>query len=142
MTLNWSSIHATAFRLLPGDDLKSELAKLAIDNQLRAASVISAVGSLSEVSLRFANRSETTEFQGKHEIVSLIGTLSKDGIHLHMSVSNSEGDTVGGHVMEGSKIFTTAEIVIAEMNELVFTRERCQLTGFNELLVNPRGKGN
>lgn len=139
--LNWSSIQATAFRLRPGDDLKSNLIQLAIDNQLQAASVISAVGSLSKVSLRLANRSESTEFRGKHEIVSLIGTLSKDGIHLHMSVANSEGETFGGHVTEGSTIFTTAEIVIAELNELAFTRELCPLTGFNELCVHPRPSG-
>lgn len=139
MKLNWSSIQATAFRLRPGDDLKSELAKLAKDSHFRAAVVVSAVGSLSEVTLRLANRPESTRFQGKHEIVSLIGTLSKDGVHVHMSVANSKGQTVGGHVMKGSTVFTTAEIVIAELSALVFTRERCQMTGFNELVVKPRG---
>ena len=125
---------------MPGADLKSELVKLTNDNQLGAAAVISAVGSLSKVSLRLANQPEATEFQGKHEIVSLAGTLSKDGIHLHMSVANSKGDTFGGHVMEGSTIYTTAEIVIAELSGLVFTRELCPRSGFNELLVNPRHK--
>ena len=138
MTLNWSSIQATAFRLGPGDDLKSELTRLATENQFGAAVVISAVGSLSEVSLRLANRPEPTGFWGKHEIVSLMGTLSKDGIHIHMSVANSKGQTVGGHVMNGSTVFTTAEIVIAELSALAFTREPCPLTGFNELVVKPR----
>ena len=141
MTLNWSSIQATAFRLRPGVDLKSELIQLASDHQLRAASVISAVGSLSNVSLRLANRAETTVFAGEHEIVSLSGTLSRDGIHLHMSVANSEGHTVGGHVTEGSIVFTTAEIVIAELSDLAFTRERCPISGFQELLVQPRRDG-
>ena len=138
VTLNWSSIRATAIRLQPGDDLKSELIRLAIDNQLRAATVMSAVGSLSEVSLRLAGCTEPTILQGKHEIVSLVGTFSDDGIHLHMSVADSQGNTIGGHVLEGSTIYTTAELVIAEMNELVFTREWCSTTGYNELSVKPR----
>ena len=57
------------------------------------------------------------------------------GTHLHMSVANSDGETIGGHVLDGSIIFTTAEIVIAELSGLVFTREHCPLSGFNELRV-------
>lgn len=125
---------------MPGADLKSELTKLANENQLGAAAVISAVGSLSKVSLRLANQPESTKFQGKHEIVSLTGTLSKEGIHLHMSVADSRGVTVGGHVMEGSLIYTTVEVVIAELSDLAFLREPCPSSGFKELIVNPRPK--
>jgi len=138
MTLNWSPIRATAVRLLPGSDLKSELTRLANEHQLQAASVVSAVGSLSKVALRYANRPETTIAEGKHEIISLSGTVSKDGIHLHMSVADSEGKMFGGHLMEGAIIFTTAEIVIAEMSALDFTREHCSISGFNELIVKAR----
>ena len=141
MNLNWSSIQTTAVRLQPGEDLKSEVSRIACDHQLQAACVISAVGSLSEVSLRLANRAETTTFEGKHEIISLSGTLSKNGIHLHMSVANSDGQVFGGHVMEGSVIHTTLEIVIAELKELVFTREPCSLSGYKELIVNARSEG-
>ena len=74
MTLNWSPIEATAIRINPGGDLKSELSSLASDHELQAAAVISAVGSLSKVSLRFANRPETTELDGKHEIICLLYT--------------------------------------------------------------------
>ena len=135
MTLNWSPLRATAFRLLPGSDLKSELSRIANDQQMQAASVVSAVGSLSKVAIRFANRPETTTVEGEHEIISLSGTVSKNGIHLHMSVADSEGKMFGGHLMGGAIIFTTAEIVIAEMSGLAFTREHCSISGFNELIV-------
>jgi predicted DNA-binding protein with PD1-like motif len=138
VTLNWSSTRITAFRLLPGADLKSELVRLCTENQLQAASIVSAVGSLSQVCLRLANRREATKLHGKHEIVSLVGTLSKDGVHLHMAVANSDGKMVGGHVAEGSTIYTTAEIVIAELDDLVFAREQCPESGFKELIVNPK----
>ncbi len=134
----WSPIEATAVRLKPGCDLKTELAQFATDNQLPAAAIISAVGSLSTVSLRFANCPEVTTIDGKHEITSLSGTLSINKVHLHMSVANSKGQMLGGHVTEGSIIYTTAEIVIAKLKALTFTRERCPHSGFRELVINPR----
>lgn len=140
MAINWSSIQVTAVRLHPGADLKSELQRLANDQHLRAAAVISAVGSLSKVSLRFANQGETSVIEGKHEIISLGGTLAHDGIHLHMSVANSEGQMFGGHVMDGSIIFTTLEVVIAELGDLVFEREECPTSGYKELLVKRRSE--
>ena len=138
MELNWSSFRATAFRLRPGADLKSELLRLVNEHQWRAATVLTAVGSLSVVSLRFANQPNATKFDGKHEIVSLIGTLSQDGIHLHMSVADSKGQMFGGHVMDGSLINTTAEIVIGELSELDFKREHCPESGYRELVVLSR----
>lgn len=138
MPFKWSSIQASAIRIQPGADLKSELNRIATENQLRAAAIVSAVGSLSTVSLRFANRPEATVWEGKHEIISLNGTLSTSGIHAHMSVANTEGQLVGGHVMEGSIIYTTLEIVIAELSALEFTRELCPDSGFKELVINPR----
>ncbi|MEM7782894.1 MAG: PPC domain-containing DNA-binding protein [Planctomycetota bacterium] len=135
MPASWSSIQTTVIRLLPEMDLKSQLIRFANDHQLHAAAVISAVGSLSQVSLRFANRPEASLLRGKHEIVSLSGTLSLNGIHLHMSVADSDGKVSGGHVMPGSIVYTTAEIVIAKFDSLSFTREPCTLSGFRELVV-------
>ena len=136
MTVIWSKTEATAIRLRPGDDLKSRLRKLATDQDFEAAMIVTAVGSLSDVYLRLANQKEWTHFEGKHEIVSLTGTLSKHGVHLHLSVANSEGKTIGGHLVDGSIIYTTAEIVIAKLNSLVFRREHCPLSGFEELVVD------
>ncbi len=128
----------TVIRLKPGDDLKSELKKFATENELEAAVIVTAVGSLSDVYLRLASQKQWTQFEGKHEIVSLTGTLSKHGVHLHMAVSNSIGMTIGGHVVDGSIIYTTAEIVIAQLNSLVFRRELCPMSGFEELAVDSR----
>jgi predicted DNA-binding protein with PD1-like motif len=136
VTVNWSKTEATAIRLRPGDDLKSKLRMLATDVDLEAAIILTAVGSLSDVYLRLANQKERTHFEGKYEIVSLTGTLSKYGVHLHLSVANSKGTTFGGHLVDGSIIYTTAEIVIAKLNSLVFRREHCPLSGFEELAVD------
>ena len=74
-------------------------------------------------------------FEGKFEIVSLVGTFSLDGCHLHISLSDKDGNVIGGHLKEGCAIFTTAEIVISEIENMVFFREMDESTGFKELIV-------
>jgi predicted DNA-binding protein with PD1-like motif len=71
------------------------------------------------------------------EIVSLVGTLSSTGgHHLHISLSNKDGEVFGGHVFGELNIFTTAEVVIGECLDLNFTREFDNQSGFDELVVN------
>ncbi len=124
-----------ALRLLPGQDLKTELMRLARDRQLKAAAVVTCVGSLKGASLRLAGRPDTLELEGPLEIVSLVGTISQAGVHLHLSVANREGVTRGGHLMEGSPVYTTAEIVVLELEGLEFTRQEDPATGFQELRI-------
>lgn len=67
--------------------------------------------------------------------MSLVGTLSGDEGHLHISLSDAQGHMIGGHVIGGLYIFTTAEIVIGECSDLEFTREYDDSTGFKELVI-------
>jgi len=67
--------------------------------------------------------------------VSLVGTLSGDTGHLHISLSDTQGHVIGGHIIGGLYVFTTAEIVIGECSDLTFTREHDDSTGFLELVV-------
>jgi len=82
---------------------------------------------------------QVIELDGRHEIVSLVGTLSEGG-HLHASLSDVKGGVVGGHVMGDMVVFTTAEIVIGDCCQLEFTREMDDKTGFKELSVHPKLK--
>ena len=131
-------IHALRFK--PNQDLRAELEKFAKESKMSAGFVITAVGSLKETAIRLADQNETSFFEGKYEIVSLVGTLSKDGVHLHVSLSDSTGRTIGGHLTEGSKIYTTAEIVIGTTDEITFTRETDKETSFKELKIRKRKK--
>ena len=76
--------------------------------------------------------------QERFEIVSLTGTVSRHGCHLHMALSDHQGNVVGGHVLEGCEVFTTAEIVIGECVNHVFSREHDEETGFDELVVTTK----
>ena len=111
-----------ALRLHPGDDLKIKLSEFVKENKIKAGYIITCVGSLSKVTLRLANRNETQTWKENFEITSLTGTLSPDGNHLHISVADKEGVTIGGHLMDGSIISTTADIIIVEAPYLIFRR--------------------
>jgi len=122
-------------RLLPDQDLKAELTLAAEKNNLSAAFVVSGIGSLSRLKLRMANSQTILEKNEAFEILSLQGTLSKNGVHLHMSVADSKGHILGGHVVPGCLINTTAEILIVECDDYEFKREIDPTTGYQELQI-------
>lgn len=126
-----------AFRLTPGQDLKLEVVNYVREHQIKAGGVMTCVGSLSRAVIRMANEKITKTFEQKFEIVSLVGTLSQDGCHLHISLSDEEGRVIGGHLKEGCLVYSTAEIVLAEFDGMVFNRVHDQETGFKELKIIP-----
>jgi predicted DNA-binding protein with PD1-like motif len=66
-----------------------------------------------------------------------VGTLSSiGGHHLHISLSDKDGNVIGGHVYGEMIVFTTAEIIIGECENYVFNRDLDQETGFDELNVS------
>lgn len=125
-----------AIRLKPGEDLKQSLLQYCIEQQIDAAYMLSCVGSLRQAAIRFANRSEGTVIDQRLEIVSLEGTLSQHGLHLHIAVSDNEGQVIGGHLLDGSNIYTTAEIVLGIVPNIIFKREVDLLTGYRELSIS------
>jgi len=70
------------------------------------------------------------------EILSLSGTLSADGAHLHIAIADSSGAVIGGHLCSGSLVRTTAELVIGLLPEWQFRRERDPATSYPELAIN------
>ena len=132
-----SPLTSYALRLRPGQDLKQSLTAFVEAHHLRAGAVLTCVGSLTDVALRLANQEGPTTYHGHFEIVSLVGTLSTAGSHLHLSVADSTGRTLGGHLLDGCRIYTTAELVLAELPALEFRRETDPTFGYKELTIYP-----
>ncbi len=124
------------FRLKPGTDLRAGIEDFAKQEKIEAGWVMTCVGSLTQTHLRFANQPNGTKANGHFEIVSLVGTVSVNGNHLHLSVSDSLGQTTGGHLLPENLVYTTAEIVIGESRNHIFTREKDGTTPWEELQVN------
>ena len=124
-----------AIRLKPGADLKKCIQDYVNTHHIKAGWISSGVGSLTNYAIRFANQSNINTGPGHFEIVSLSGTVSENGSHLHLSISDSTGKTIGGHLVEGCIIYTTAEIVILSTSKFVFTREKDGSTPWEELQI-------
>ena len=125
------SVEVLAVRLGPGADVRRELEALAVSKAISAAVTLGAVGSLTYVCLRYAAQDTPTELTGKHEILTLSGMLSQDGVHLHMMVADSQGNCKGGHVAYGCQVYTTLELAIALLPKTKFQRTFDPATGFN-----------
>ena len=126
------------FRLKPGQDLLDEIEAVVAEKSIEAGCVLSAVGSLTHATLRLANRDHYSEYDGHFEIVSMTGTVSVHGSHLHISISDGDGKTIGGHLVPGCKIYTTAEMVLAIFEDVVYKRKFAEDSGYEELVVKPR----
>jgi predicted DNA-binding protein with PD1-like motif len=111
-----------------------------MEKHVRAGCILSGVGSLRHATLRLANRTYNSEYEGPFEIVSITGTLSVHGSHLHISISDGDGKTLGGHFESGCEIFTTAEIVIAVFKDVLYKRELAEDSGYEELTVYAAGE--
>ena len=127
-----------ALRLLPGDEVLSQLRTFIQQHQLSAAWIAGCTGSMTDVALRYAGRDETTLLRGTWEVISLSGTLELTGEHLHLSISDPQGAMLGGHMMPGCTVRTTLEIIIGELTAFTFSRQPCEVSGYEELVVNPR----
>ncbi len=125
------------FRLKPGQDLFDEIERFTADHSIEAGCILCAVGSLTHATLRLANRDFYNQYEGHFEIVAITGTVSTHGSHIHIAISNGDGYTVGGHLVSGCKIYTTAEIVLGSFPEISYRRELCELSGYEELVVAP-----
>ena len=122
-------------RLKPNEDLRQGLQNFARDKDITAGFVMTAAGSLKQASIRFANQDKPIVLNNYFEILDLNGTIATTGSHLHITISNPYGHVMGGHLVDGCTIYTTAEIIIGSSKEFTFVRNFDQETGFPELEI-------
>jgi len=121
-------------RLKPGEDLRKGIEQLLEGANVQAGTIVSLVGGLRSAKLRMADE-KPKEWNENFEIVSATGTVSVNGCHIHISISDSKGNVIGGHLKEGCIIKTTAEIVILVFSDTVYRREPDASTGYDELVT-------
>jgi predicted DNA-binding protein with PD1-like motif len=132
------SMQTLPLRLNPGQDLRTALEPILAEHSVSAAFVLQGIGSLSVAQLRFAGAQQATEFRGDLEILTLAGSLSLDGAHLHMTIADAQGRVSGGHVAPGCMVRTTVEMMLALLPAYRFVREPDAVSGFNELVIRPQ----
>ena len=128
-----------SFRLKAGQLLKEEIEKTAVEKNIRAGVLLSVVGNLNKVALRMAGASPGKQaiknLEGPFEIVSGTGTISDQGCHIHISISDNDGRVIGGHLKDGCEVRYTCEVVLGIFDDVEYIRVMDKETGFEELQV-------
>ena len=135
--LNSTNCSFYFLRLNPGDDLRQALNMFCTTNKITAGSIMSGVGSFKKIKLRKANSDNFYTSDEPHEILTISGLISMDGVHIHISVSDKDAQVFGGHLSDGNIVYTTIELVIASFPSVHFAREFDAATGFKELSIKP-----
>ncbi len=116
-------------KISPGERIIEQLVRFATETGLKNAVIISAVGSLKNVRFRGIKtgarlpitppRMQLHEVEGPLELCGLEGNLFPDesgsvDSHLHVMVSKSSGEVLGGHLFD-AEVFATCEIILTEV---------------------------
>lgn len=127
------------FRLTNGQDLKDSIISYCQSSNITAAAVVTAVGCVYRASLRLADGHSVKRFDDNYEIVSFEGTVSDNGVHFHVALSDRQGNTIGGHLLSGTLINTTAEIVLLDLSDdYHLSREYDDSTGYDEIVAKAK----
>ncbi|MBP0589224.1 DNA-binding protein [Paraburkholderia sp. LEh10] len=134
-------MQALPLRLHPGQDLRDAIEDATRQLGACAAFVVQGIGSLSAAQLRFAGVDQPAALREDLEILTLAGSVAREGAHLHMSVADAQGRVYGGHVARGCVVRTTVEVLLALLPDHTFSREPDPQTGFMELFIRNRPHG-
>jgi len=107
-------------RISESEDL-AEAIKRRVDESGIRAGIFILIGTLKDVVLGYYKNGqyEFIRLDGPLEIGSCMGTIAVDEkgevmIHAHVVVSNEKGEAFGGHLMKGSHVNATAELMMIE----------------------------
>jgi hypothetical protein len=107
-------------RIFEDEDL-AEAIKKRVEQEGIKAGVFLLIGTLKEAVLGYYKEGQYSPIRldGPLEIASCMGNIAVDEkgeviIHAHLVVSNEKGQAFGGHLMNGSYVGVTAELVVIE----------------------------
>jgi predicted DNA-binding protein with PD1-like motif len=114
--------------MMENDDLLETIKKKAEENSINSAAFI-LIGALKDAVLGCYNKGEYSysHFNGPMEIASCSGNIALDEkgetvVHAHLVVSNEKAEAFGGHLMKGSHVGPTAELVLFEVKGATLRR--------------------
>ena len=123
------------FRLHRGSDLFESIQAYCREHHIMAGYAAACVGCVTKATIRSADGVTAHTLEERLEIVSLTGTISEKRCHLHISFSREDLSVIGGHLMPGCIVNTTAEVVLCELDGISFGKVYDPETGYNELEI-------
>ncbi|CAK6689291.1 DUF296 domain-containing protein [Synechococcus sp. CBW1107] len=104
-------MRSVPLHLEPGSDLRQALEQLAVE-QNASGFVLGVVGNLAQAAFQCPGRIAPTVLRGELEIITLQGTLSPQGVHLHLSLADGDCRVWGGHLEPGSRVLKGADLLV------------------------------
>ena len=105
------ALRSIPLHLGPGRDIRLSLQTLAVE--LNASGfVLGVVGNLSQAAFQCPGQAGATILEGDLEIITLQGTLSPQGVHLHLSFSDGTCQVWGGHLEPGTLVQKGADLLV------------------------------
>lgn len=123
-------------RIKTGSDLLLSIQKIVDELSIRSAVILSGVGLLRKARIRNCKNLPSdfpitdsnrcfNSFEKPLEILGISGNVSISGentlVHAHLTLSyidNGEIKVIGGHLIEGCRVFGFAEVIIMELPKL------------------------
>ena len=90
-------------KLAPGSDVRLSLEQLAAEQNL-SGFILGVVGNLSRASFQCPGQAQPSVLEGDLEVITLNGTFSPEGVHLHLSLSDGACQVWGGHLEPGTLV--------------------------------------
>ena len=127
-----------AFRLKPGMDVLNGLKEVCEKENIKNGIILSGIGSLdgavfgNPVPLKDKKAGygygNPTTLYGPIELTNISGMICHDDdenilLHVHVSLSDQHGTGHGGHLIEGTKVLLTTDMVIAELEGIAMGRK-------------------
>ena len=97
--------------LNPRQDLHQALSELAAERHL-SGFVLGVVGNLSQACFQCPGQEQPTTMKGELEVITLNGTFSPTGVHLHLSLSDGACQVWGGHLEPGTVVLRGAQLLL------------------------------
>ena len=98
-------------KLSPGSDVRLSLEQLAVEQQL-SGFVLGVVGNLTRAAFQCPGQSQPTVLEGDLEVITLNGTFSPEGVHLHLSLSDGACQVWGGHLEPGTVVQKGVDLLL------------------------------
>ena len=103
-------------KLAPGSDLRLSLEELAQRDGI-SGFVLGVVGNLTKASFQCPGQAEPTVLEGDLEVITLNGTFSPEGVHLHLSLSDGACQVWGGHLEPGTIVQKSVDLLIGVLEQ-------------------------
>ena len=103
-------------KLAPGSDLRLSLEELAQRDSI-SGFVLGVVGNLTRASFQCPGQAEPTVLEGDLEVITLNGTFSPEGVHLHLSLSDGACQVWGGHLEPGTIVQKGVDLLIGVLEQ-------------------------